>query len=106
MEKKQKSKEFKIESEKSLYNSAKIIVFIATFVGTCVYIEEIFFRDFSNTVLLIVVSLSLILIAILCSFVVAAILKVSLRLKSIEELLRETANDAKRANSVAEEEKA
>lgn len=104
MEKKQKSKEFKIESEKSLYNSAKIIVFIATFVGTCVYIE-IFFRDFSNTVLLIVVSLSLILIAILCSFVVAAILKVSLRLKSIEELLRETANDAKRANSAAEEEK-
>ena len=29
MEKKQKSKEFKIESERSLYNSAKIIVFIA-----------------------------------------------------------------------------
>ena len=67
-------------------------------------IEEFLFRDFPNGVVLIMTLLML--VAVLSFFVVAATLKVSLRLKSIEELLRETANDAKRANSVAEEEKA
>lgn len=104
MEKKQKSKEVKIESEKKLYYLGAIMVGLA--IGQLIWalIEEFLFRDFPNGVVLIMTLLML--VAVLSFFVVAATLKVSLRLKSIEELLRETANDAKRANSVAEEEKA
>ena len=104
MEKKQKSKEVKIESEKKLYYLGAMFFGIATFVEICACIDKIYFRDFPYGVFLVVILLTS--IAALLFFVVAATLKVSLRLKSIEELLRETANDAKRSNSVAEEEKA
>ena len=67
-------------------------------------IDDFLVRDFLNGVLLI--AFMLIIVAGLLLYVVAAILKVSLRLKSIEELLRETANEAKQAKSAAEEEKA
>ena len=104
MEKKQKSKEVKIESEKKLYYLGAIMVGLA--IGQLIWalIEGFLWRDFPNGVLLIVYML--LMVASLLFFVVAATLKVSLRLKSIEELLRETANKAKQAKSAAEEEKA
>ena len=104
MEKKQKSKEVKIESEKKLYYLGAIMVGCAVGQIIVALIEEFLFRDFPNGVVLIMTLLML--VAMLSFFVVAATLKVSLRLKSIEELLRETANEAKQAKSVAEEEKA
>ena len=67
-------------------------------------IDDFLGRDFPNGVLLIASMLIIVAGLLLC--VVAAILKVSLRLQSIEELLRETANEAKLAKSAAEEEKA
>ena len=67
-------------------------------------IDDFLGRDFPNGVLLIASMLIIVAGLLLC--VVAAILKVSLRLQTIEELLRETANEAKQAKSAAEKEKA
>lgn len=104
MEKKQKSKEIKIASEKTLYYCVAIMVGFSIVPVICAFIEDFFLKDFPDGVVLILCSLGI--VAGLLSYVVAAILKVSLRLKSIEELLRETANEAKQAKSAAEEEKA
>ena len=104
MEKKQKSKEVKIASEKTLYHCGALMFGFPIGSFIMALIDDFLGRDFPNGVLLIASMLIIVAGLLLC--VVAAILKVSLRLQSIEELLRETANDAKRANSVAEEEKA
>ena len=104
MEKKQKSKEFKIESEKQLYYCGAFMLGCAIGPFIMVLIDDFLGGDFPNGVLPI--ASMLMMVAGLLSLVVAAILKVSLRLKSIEELLRETANEAKQAKSAAEEEQA
>lgn len=104
MEKKQKSKEVKIASEKTLYHCGALMFGFPIGSFIMALIDDFLGRDFPNGVLLIASMLIIVAGLLLC--VVAAILKVSLRLQSIEELLRETANEAKLAKSAAEEEKA
>ena len=104
MEKKQKSKEVKIASEKTLYHCGALMFGFPIGSFIMALIDDFLGRDFTNGVLLIASMLIIVAGLLLC--VVAAILKVSLRLQSIEELLRETANEAKLAKSAAEEEKA
>ena len=104
MGKKQKSKEVKIASEKTLYYCGSLMFGFAIGSFIMALIDDFLGRDFPNGVLLIASMLIIVAGLLLC--VVAAILKVSLRLQSIEELLRETANEAKQAKSAAEEEKA
>ena len=104
MEKKQKSKEVKIASEKTLYYCGALMFGFAIGSFIMALIDDFLVRDFPNGVLLIAFMLIIVAGLLLC--VVAAILKVSLRLQTIEELLRETANEAKQAKSAAEKEKA
>ena len=104
MEKKQKSKEVKIASEKTLYHCGALMFGFPIGSFIMALIDDFLVRDFPNGVLLIASMLIIVAGLLLC--VVAAILKVSLRLQTIEELLRETANEAKLAKSAAEEEKA